>query len=486
MNSVATIEHNRPVYHFTPPKNWMNDPNGLIYLEGEYHLFYQHNPCENSWGNMSWGHAVSRDLVHWEHFPVALWYEEHLGIYSGTMVLDRSNSSGLGTKGQAPLVAFFTGHNTITGEQDQRVAFSVDKGRTWIKYTGNPVIVSIGKDMRDPKVFWHEQTNRWVMAVAIPHDRVIRFYSSKNLINWTWESDFGQRGSVEGLWECPDIFPLPVIGSLSCTIRWVLLVSVNPGGPAGGSGVQYFIGEFDGKRFYTDCDTDNLSRWVDLGKDFYAAQTFANMDGFRQVAVAWMNNWDYAHEDQTEPWKGSLTIPRELSLICLENRIQLVQNPISELKSLRSVVSTLSSLKIDSERALFQGISCPAFEVSFSVNMSCADTFLFGIQASGFEYLCISYNKGSGLLSLTRRSEGADHISPDHLHGTQSVKIPLVSHHIKFHLFSDNFSIELFLQGGIYVLTNRVIQPVGPKRISMRTIQGMAIVENLKIWSLRI
>lgn len=240
-------EPHRPQYHFTPAKNWMNDPNGMFYYEGEYHLFYQYNPFGDKWGHMSWGHAVSPDLVHWEHLPLALAEENNVMIFSGSAVVDWDNSSGFGTDGKPPLVAIYTGHHTNKKLQDQRIAYSTDKGRTWTKYDGNPVIDINYADFRDPKVFWHEPSEQWVMIVTLSSEQKLRLYGSPNLKDWTKLSDFGPRGCTKGVWECPDLFPLPVEGTDE--FKWVIILNIGGGAPAGGSGCQYFVGDFDGKTF---------------------------------------------------------------------------------------------------------------------------------------------------------------------------------------------------------------------------------------------
>jgi beta-fructofuranosidase/levanase/fructan beta-fructosidase len=249
-------EKHRPQYHFTPPSQWMNDPNGMVYYEGEYHLFYQYYPDSNVWGPMHWGHAISKDMISWEHLPIAL-YPDDLGyIFSGSAVVDWKNTSGLGTEENPPLIAIFTYHDPKGWEsgaidfQTQGMAFSLDKGRTWTKYENNPVLPNPGiADFRDPKVTWHEPSQKWIMTLAV-WDHV-SFYSSPNLIDWEKESDFGlEWGSHAGVWECPDLFEMRVEGSEEK--RWVLLVSINPGGPQGGSATQYFIGDFDGTFFTLD------------------------------------------------------------------------------------------------------------------------------------------------------------------------------------------------------------------------------------------
>ena len=265
----------RPQFHFTPKKNWINDPNGLVYQDGEYHLFYQYNPLGDKWGHMSWGHAVSSDLVHWQELPLALPEIGDIMAFSGSAVVDANNTSGFGKDGEPPLVAIYTGHNEKLKRQDQRLAYSADKGRTWTQYEGNPVLDIQAADFRDPKVFWDEASAAWIMSIAMATEKKIRFYSSPDLKTWTQTGEFGPAGSTEGLWECPDLFPLPVEGD-AATRKWVLIVNVNPGGPVGGSGCQYFIGDFDGKTFTADAGAKPAEAQPTPAP---AAKVFADFEG---------------------------------------------------------------------------------------------------------------------------------------------------------------------------------------------------------------
>jgi len=313
----------RPQFHFTPAKNWMNDPNGLIFYEGEYHLFYQYNPFGDKWGHMSWGHAVSADMVHWKHLPLALAEENDIMIFSGSAVVDWQNTSGFGKDGKPPLVAIYTGHYTKKPLQNQHIAYSNDRGRTWTKYEGNPVLDINEKDFRDPKVIWHEPTKRWVMTISWCHERKVRFYSSPDLKQWSHLSDFGPAGSTTSIWECPDMFPLSAKRGDN---RYVLIVNVGGGGPAGGFGCQYFVGTFDGRTFTLDPshpkpqpefvpegkvigDFENgYGEWQIVGDAFGEAPargTLANqqaVDGFRGQSL--VNT--YHRGDQT---RGKLTSP---------------------------------------------------------------------------------------------------------------------------------------------------------------------------------
>jgi sucrose-6-phosphate hydrolase SacC (GH32 family) len=325
----------RPHYHFTPRQNFMNDPNGLVFLDGEYHLFYQHNPQGDKWGHMSWGHAVSRDLLHWEDLPLALAEGNGIMIFSGGAVADPRNTSGLcGTSGSACMIAIYTGHTEK--KQTQNLAVSHDRGRTWRKYDGNPVIDLSRGDHRDPKVFWHAPTKRWIMVTVLAGARRVRLLASTDLKNWETLSDFGPEGSTGGAWECPDLFELPIEGEPRET-RWVLDVDLNPGGRVGGSGAQYFVGRFDGRRFVNE-NPDDVTLWVDYGKDFYASQSYEGIpssDG-RRLWIGWMSNWIYANDEPTAPWRGVQSLPRELALRRTPSGVRLVQSPIREVASLRS------------------------------------------------------------------------------------------------------------------------------------------------------
>jgi len=326
---IQTDQIHRPKIHFTPRQGWMNDPNGMVYNNGVYHLFYQHNPDASVWGPMHWGHATSRDMITWKHEPIAL-YPDSLGtIFSGSAVVDVNNTSGLAPKGKIPLVAIFTYHNQAMADkgrndfQSQGIAYSIDNGATWQKYTSNPVLKNPGiRDFRDPKVMWHAPTRRWIMTLAVL-DR-IHFYSSPNLKEWKKESEFGKdAGAHGGVWECPDLFPIQVEGK---TI-WTLLVNLNPGGPNKGSATQYFLGSFDGHRF---SPLSTQTQWLDYGPDEYAGVTWSNT-GNRRLFIGWMSNWMYANQVPTETWRSACTIPRELRLVKLGAGYKLASMPVHEL-----------------------------------------------------------------------------------------------------------------------------------------------------------
>ncbi|TAE23242.1 MAG: glycoside hydrolase family 32 protein [Cytophagales bacterium] len=324
--------------HFSPRKNWTNDPNGLVFHDGEYHLFFQHNPEGIRWGHMTWGHAVSTDLMRWKELAPAI-TEDSVMAFSGSVVVDERNTSGFGKVGQVPMVAIYTGHRK--GNQSQFLAYSLDKGRTWTKYAGNPVVDRNQPDFRDPNVFWHAPTSQWIMSVVLPQEQRALFYGSPNLKSWTELGDFSVRNPKLGIWECPALMPVPVESDTTGqTRKWVMLMSVGNGAVAGGSGMQYFVGEFDGRRFVPQ---DTVTRFVDYGKDYYAAIQFNHLD--RPITIGWMNNWQYANDLPTSPFRGAMTLPRQLSVRTMPTGYVLVQTLPREMEAIRGNETQLLNLK---------------------------------------------------------------------------------------------------------------------------------------------
>lgn len=312
--------------HFKPARNWMNDPNGLIYFDGLYHLFFQYNPEDDQWGNMSWGHATSTDLITWQELPVAISYTPTHGIFSGSAVVDYFGTSGFG---RGAMVAIFTDHKHDGSHQSQSLAYSVDEGATWTRYEANPVLDLSMKEFRDPKVSWNLVNDAWVMSVVKPEEHTVCFYQSDDLKKWELLSEFTNKNGTDGPWECPDLFPLAIDGDSKKT-KWILFVSVNPGGVTGGSGTQYFIGDWNGKEFIAD---DRDLRWLDYGRDNYAGVTFNNAPDSRRIYIGWMNNWDYARTLPANPSRGMMTVARKLSLTIMDNQITLLQNPVADFSS---------------------------------------------------------------------------------------------------------------------------------------------------------
>ena len=428
----------------------MNDPNGLVYFEGEYHLFYQYHPHSAVWGPMHWGHAVSTDLVNWLHLPIALFPDEHGMIFSGSAVVDWNNTAGFGEKA---LIAVFTYNNHTYNDEhrveDQNIAYSKDRGRTWTKYSGNPVVPHPGdlKDFRDPKVFWHQ--DHWVMLLAAGND--ILFYQSSNLKQWERCGSFGGGyGSTDGVWETPDLFQLPVTNDSDS--RWVLTVGVGNGHPAGGSGTQYFIGDFDGENFISE-NSKETTLWVDHGADYYAPQSWNDEPNGRRIMIGWMSNWQYANLTPTSTWRGSFSTPRELSLAQTRNGIRLVQNAIPELQSLRGTHTHRQDEIIHPNNDLTDTVRADAFEIEVEFQLT-ANVKHFGIclRVGAGEETIISYSVAEQTLTLDRIHSGQVNFA-ENFARAHSTPLAPVNDIIRLHVFVDSTSVEVFANGGLTVLT---------------------------------
>jgi fructan beta-fructosidase len=443
-------EKYRPQFHFSPPSHWMNDPNGMVYYKGEYHLFYQYYPDSSVWGPMHWGHAVSRDLIHWEHLPVAL-YPDSLGyIFSGSVVVDEQNSSGFQRGPEKPMVAIFTYHD-INGEksgslhfQTQGIAYSNDRGRTWKKYSGNPVLKNPGfKDFRDPKVFWYTAGKEWVMSLAVG-DR-IQFCHSGDLKNWDLCGEFGMHeGSHDGVWECPDLFPLQLGDGKQQ--KWVLLVSVGSGAPNGGSGTQYFTGDFDGKTFRNENPPQTIL-WVDYGSDDYAGVTWNNT-GQRRLFLGWMSNWQYAQLVPTKPWRSSMTLPRELSLHETAEGIRLFAIPAKETAALRT---NKKPVFLSKRTEMLPGLE----EILLTIDLKQVKENNFGLEFSNSrqERLILGFDKIRNGFYIDRTAAGENSFSKGF--GTMHFAPRTdTSDILKLDIFLDQSSVEFFADSGSIIMTD--------------------------------
>jgi len=453
-------EKYRPQFHFSPENGWMNDPNGMVFYDGEYHLFYQHYPDSTIWGPMHWGHAVSRDMVHWTHLPIAL-YPDSLGyIFSGSAVVDTDNTSGFGTGEISPMIAIFTYHNTGLERggsntfQSQGIAWSIDKGRTWTKYSGNPVLPNPGKrDFRDPKVFWHKETRKWIMILAV-QDRV-NLFSSADLKSWSFESEFGaDAGAHGGVWECPDLFPVKAEGSNDT--KWVMLVSINPGGPNGGSATQYFTGKFDGKKFISD---EKVTKFIDWGTDNYAGVTWSGVPetDSRRLFLGWMSNWNYASVVPTTTWRSAMTIPRELILSSENGKYFLISRPVSELTILRKESKSIIRSKTGSSSDADLIIEDPELnqseiEFEFKIPEGYNDSLGIIIENNMGENLIIGYSVTTKHIFIDRTKSGETYFS-ERFAGVATA--PYESGKtLNMHLFIDASSVELFIDEGKLVMTS--------------------------------
>ncbi len=451
-DSTYYTENHRPQFHFSPAKNWTNDPNGLVYYEGEYHLFYQYNPYGDTWGHMSWGHAVSKDLVHWEHLPLALNEYQDPGtgdstmIFSGTVVVDKDNSSGL-CNGKDCLVAIYTSnvHKDNQGlRQHQSLAYSNDMGRTWERYDKNPILDIQRKDFRDPKVFWYEPKQFWVMALVIPDKYIVRFYTSKNLLDWSPLSEFGGMGDTTRIWECPDLYEVPVENE-SGKSKWVLSLSGgHPQGPAF-VGMQYFVGNFDGERFTLD-DPKQPNLYVDYGKDFYAGIVVNNLPAQARnpIMIGWVNNWTYANQIPTSPWRGAMSIPRVLSLRNTYNGYRLIQHPV------QSVYNQHGNEVIDLNQPLGKSME---FEVI--IILRSAQRAGVTILKNENEETVIGYDVKTKELYIDRSHSGVIGFNKE-FPTIERVKVSPVNDQITLSIFVDQSIVEVFINGGELVLTEQI------------------------------
>ncbi|MEO1497415.1 MAG: glycoside hydrolase family 32 protein [Planctomycetota bacterium] len=490
----------RPQVHFTPEIHWMNDPNGLVYHRGEYHLFYQYNPFGIAWGHMSWGHAVSPDLMHWEHLPVALWEEGDEMIFSGCAVVDRGNTSGFGTADNPPLVAVYTSHRP--GNQAQSLAYSTDDGRTWTKHAGNPVLDIGEADFRDPKVFWHEPTERWVMVVSLAVAKRLQFYGSDDLKSWKLLSEFGPAGAEpKPNWECPDLFELPIEdarGRPTGRTAWVLEVDMGGGSVAGGSGGEYFVGDFDGQRFACH-DPSQPAYWVDYGRDFYAPVSWSDIpaDDGRRIWIGWMNNWE-THLLPTDPWRSAMSVPRTLSLRETADGLRLVQRPVRELEALRGPeVRQLETVRVlDKGEEASLVVQQPSFS-PLDLVLECevqddgfvwldllagGDELTDGELANDTEATRLRYDASTERLSLDRTRSGEVDFH-EKFAGVHTAPLTLDERRLQLRIILDASSVEVFAQDGRVVLTDRVFPSPGSHHV--RIGGAGAEIKKLQVWPLR-
>lgn len=469
----------RPVYHHTPLYGWMNDANGLVYKDGEYHLYFQYNPYGSVWGNMHWGHSVSKDLVHWEHLDPAIARDTLGHIFSGSAVVDKEGSAGYG---QNTIIAFYTSHKNIPGgqRQVQCLAYSKDNGRTYTKYEKNPILTPFDglQNFRDPKVFWYEPQQKWVMIVSA--DKNMRFYTSKNLKDWDYMSEFGQGyGPQPNQFECPDFVQLPVDGNPK-QMKWVMLVNINPGFVYGGSGTMYFVGDFDGERFVCDTKPD-VVKWLDWGKDHYATVCFSNT-GDRVIAMPWMSNWQYANYTPIQQFRSANALPRELKLYTGDDhQLYVSAEPVKELEGLRQETQTKADFQLEDEQC-FNNLFASndgAFEMEFSLSSlpkGKAGVELLNGQGEKVKiYLDAEQGRvvmdraESGIVDFGKKVKPHDLDTPesyarykgvtenyqnDFALGTWAPVDTQKNHSLR--IFVDNGSVELFVDGGRVAMTNLV------------------------------
>ena len=512
--NTANTDYYRPSYHFTPAYGWMNDPNGMVYKDGEYHLYYQYNPYGSKWGNMHWGHAVSRDLIHWQHLDPAIARDTLGHIFSGSSVVDIHNTAGYGKNA---IIALYTSASDKNG-QIQCMAYSTDNGRTFTKYENNPVLTPFDglRDFRDPKVFWYEKGKCWYMIVSA--DKETRFYKSKNLKKWEYVSAFGNgMGQQPCQYECPDFFQLPVNGDPN-NMKWVMIMNINPGCLFGGSATEYFVGDFDGKNF--TCADAHEAKWMDYGKDHYATVTFSNT-GNRVLAMTWMSNWQYADLTPFKQNRGANGLPRELKLFELDNKYYIQEGVAPEVMALRKETKELGNLTIEKEKDL-AGIASGmngAFEIEADVTADANGIAGIEIynnkQERTLVYIdmknrrIVTDRTESGLTDFGKYSE-PHHIEKkwDKQRKEQSLlparKVNAINYKNNFALatwaplnlcgkdkktfhvdiFVDKSSIELFVDGGRIAMTNLVF-PIAPyENVTFYSQTGKSEFQNVKVHKL--
>lgn len=484
-------EQFRPQFHFSPKRQWMNDPNGLVYLNGEYHLFFQYNPYSTVWAPMHWGHAVSKDLVHWEQLPIALFPDNHGSIFSGSAVYDRDNTSGLGTRENPPLVAIFTYHNHFLEAdakpffQSQGLAYSTDNGRNWQKYAANPVLKSdTANDFRDPKVFWHDSSKRWVMALA--EKNKLGIYSSADLKQWKHESFFGENlGSHGGVWECPDLIP---IKSANGKQYYVLLVSINPGGPNGGSATQYFVGNFDGHTFTVDKKfSDQLkqneragfgkSLWVDYGRDNYAGVTWSNQPDSKgnPIAIGWLNNWDYADKIPLKNWRGAMTQAREFTLVEDRKGFHLLNYPVAQYQSLVTSTQTLKNITVNNEVSLQEPGNNGALAEHISMAVSGTKPLQI-VLGNGKEKVVLELDAAGKRASFNRDQSGITDFSEKFI-GSQRAPYSPIGGKVSVDIYLDKSSVEIYIDKGRLVFTNQIFPTTPYSNITLTS--DSAVIEEV-------
>jgi sucrose-6-phosphate hydrolase SacC (GH32 family) len=608
----------RPAFHYSPGSNWMGDPNGLVYYNGKYHMFYQYNPSGMQPGNSSWGHAVSSDLINWEEKPIAIPAQNGVMAFSGSVVVDWKNTSGFGVNGKPPLVAIYTGASNV---QDQRIAYSNDEGLTWINYSENPVISSNSNQFRDPKVIWYEPGQKWIMIISTGDNKSIHFYSSLNLKSWTLMQVFGLVGNMSGFWECPDLLKLPVDNDTN-NMKWVLVHSVTPT-------AQYFIGDFNGQNFnwqpsqpngilIDDFESNNYNNWtvtgtafntapavgatntsgylgnkliysysngnealgklvssdftiqkkyinfligggyhpngeyiklvvngetvksstgrdedllkwrnwdvssligktahieivdsvseawghinvdhiiqsdviydninygqVDYGKDFYALQSFYDMPGERRIWIAWMNNWNYAAQIPTTPWKGIMSIPREVKLETHNGQIKLVQKPIEELKVLRRDSLFFHNKNLSVINNSVGNLSLKQFELEAKIAVENKKGFSLKFKKNGLQYSEFVFDFINKEIRFDRSKYAGGLIDPN-FRDLQVAPLLIENGAIDLHLFVDNCSAELFTAGGQVVVSNQIFPDSTANRIVLTALDQDILFDEFDIWN---
>lgn len=469
----------RPVYHHTPVYGWMNDPNGMFYKDGVYHLYFQWNPYGSVWANMHWGHSTSTDLMHWNFEGSAIVPDAWGAIFSGSCVVDHNNTAGFG---KDAVIAFYNSAKASPwGDvQSQSMAYSLDNGKTFVKYEGNPILTSSEKDFRDPKVFWYAPGKHWVMMLAVGQHMEI--YSSVNLKEWKKESEFGaMQGAHGGVWECPDLVEIPVEGTREK--KWVLICNLNPGGPFGGSAAQYFVGSFDGKKFVNESPTQ--TKWMDWGKDNYATVTWNNAPDGRCIALGWMSNWQYANNVPTRQYRSANTLARDLTLYREGQELYLKSTPSSEVKKARGKKVSIPSFKVSEKHEMVnlfeekQG----AYEVEIVIQNAGASKIAFCLLNDKGEKVSMYYDLNRKQFVMDRSESGTVDFSKDF--PAVTVAPANVDKELTLRLFVDRSSIEAFGEDGKFVMTNLVFPSQPYVKMCFEADKNGYAVKTLNVYKLQ-
>lgn len=476
---MTNKEKFRPVYHHTPAYGWMNDPNGMFYKDGVYHLYFQYNPYGSVWGNMHWGHSTSTDLMHWKFEGCAIVPDAWGAIFSGSCVVDHENTAGFGKEA---VVAFYTSAKASPwGDvQSQSMAYSLDNGKTFVKYEGNPILTSSEKDFRDPKVFWYAPGKHWVMMLAVGQHMEI--YSSVNLKEWKKESEFGaMQGAHGGVWECPDLVEIPVEGTREK--KWVLICNLNPGGPFGGSAAQYFVGSFDGKKFVNESPTQ--TKWMDWGKDNYATVTWNNAPDGRCIALGWMSNWQYANNVPTRQYRSANTLARDLTLYREGQELYLKSTPSVEVKKARGKKVSIPSFRVSEKHEMVnlfeekQG----AYEVEIVIQNAGASKIAFCLLNDKGEKVSMYYDLNRKQFVMDRSESGTVDFSKDF--PAVTVAPANVDKELTLRLFVDRSSIEAFGEDGKFVMTNLVFSSQPYVKMCFEADKNGYAVKTLNVYKLQ-
>lgn len=469
----------RPVYHHTPVYGWMNDPNGMFYKDGVYHLYFQYNPYGSMWANMTWGHSTSTDLTHWTYEGTAIVPDAWGAIFSGSCVVDKDNTAGFG---KGAVVAFYTSaKSTPWGDvQSQSMAYSLDNGKTFIKYEHNPILTSTERDFRDPKVFWYAPGKHWVMMLAVGQE--MQIYSSGNLKEWKKESSFGaMQGAHGGVWECPDLVEVAVEGSKEK--KWVLICNLNPGGPFGGSAAQYFVGSFDGKKFVNESPTQ--TKWLDWGKDNYATVTWSNAPAGRCIALGWMSNWQYANNVPTTQYRSANTLARDLTLYRVGGELYLRSKPSPEIKKARAEEKKIPTFEVKGnyEVASLLADNKGAYEIEMTIENKGTSKIDFSLMNEKGEKVAMYYDVVRKQFVMDRSASGIVGFSRDF----PAVTVAPVRNTDQIHLrlFIDRSSVEAFGEDGEYVMTNLVFPAEPYNRMVFSSDKGSYIVKSMNVYRLQ-